>query len=322
MVDPNGALITNLESVTVTLTSKATGDVKSLALPGSGEFTFAGLTAGAYDLVIPIGCCMYDRYEQQNIQIVAGEDLKLDLPISWGMNLGTIGDDPVQLANDMRATVGTIDGPTPRMPDGKVDFSGFWANIPTAPGQGPRLPPMQPWAAEMQQQLQTLNTQNPGAYCLPQHAVPILLSFPYKVYQTKDALVSITEFFTPGWRQVFMDGRPHPSADEWNPAWNGHSIGYWEGDTLVIDTVGFNEIAPGFGVHTEKLRIIERWRRPNLGRLEVEVRATDPEAWTGEHDFSVAATLVPGQEVLEFICAENNQDMARWGSDRAWRGRP
>ncbi len=322
MVDPNGAVITNLESVTVTMTNKATGEVKSVPLPASGTFSIAGLAAGDYDLIIPIGCCMYTRYEQQGIKIEAGKETKLDLPIAWGMNLGTIGDDPVQLANDMRATAGNVTGPTPRMPDGKPDFSGFWANFPAPPGQGPRLPPMQPWAAEMNQQLQKMNTQNAGAYCLPQSAVPIVGSFPYKIYQTKDALVSITEFFTPGWRQVFMDGRPHPPAEEWNPAWHGHSIGRWEGDTLVIDTVGFNEITPGFGVHSEKLHVIERWRRPNLGRLEVEITATDPEAWTGEHKFSFAASLIPNQEVLEFICAENNQDVNHWSSDRAWRGRP
>ena len=322
MVDPNGAVITNLESVAVSMTNKATGEVKSVPLPVSGEFTITGLAPGAYDLTIPIGCCMYTQYEQQGINIEAGKETKQDLPISWGMNLGTIGDDPVQLANDMRAAAGDVSGPTPRMPDGKVDFSGFWANIPGAPGQGPRLPPMQPWAAEMQQQLQKLNTQNAGAYCLPQFAVPIVGSFPYKVYQSRDALISITEFVTPGWRQVFMDGRPHPPMDEWNPAWHGHSIGYWEGDTLVIDTIGFNEITPGFGVHSEKLHVVERWRRPDRGRLEVEITATDPDAWTGEHKFSFAAGLAPNQEVLEFICAENNQDVMFWGSERAWRGRP
>ena len=318
LVDPNGTVITNLESVTVTITNRATGAVKSLPLPASGEFTIAGLAPGAYDLVVPIGCCMYNRYEQQGIDIAAGKETRLDLPVAWGMNLGTIGDDPVQLANDMRASAGDVSGPTPRMPDGKVDFSGFWANIPAA---GFSLPPMQKWAADMNQQLQKLNTQNAGAYCLPQHAVPIAV-FPYKIYQTRDALVSIAEFFTPGWRQVFMDGRPHPPADEWNPAWHGHSIGRWEGDTLVIDTVGFNELTPGFGVHSEKLHVVERWRRPDRGRLEVEVTATDPEAWTGEYKFSIAASLIPNQEVLEFICAENNQDTMFWGKERAWRARP
>jgi hypothetical protein len=322
LVDPNGTVISNLESVTLTMTNKATGDVKSLSLPASGTFTLGGLAAGNYDLIVPIGCCMYTRYEQQNIRIDAGKETKLDLPVTWGMNLGTIGDDPVQLANDMRVAAGVVTGPTPRMPDGKPDFSGFWTNYPAPPGQAPRLPPMQPWAAEMQQQLQKVNTQNAGAYCLPQHAVPIALGFPYKIYQSKDALVSLSEFVTPGWRQVFMDGRPHPAADEWNPAWLGHSTGKWEGDTLVIDTVGFNEITPGFAVHSEKLHVIERWRRPSRARFEVEITATDPEAWTGEYKTSFAASLIPNQEVLEFICAENNQDVNHWSTDRAWRGRP
>ncbi|MEQ1580467.1 MAG: carboxypeptidase-like regulatory domain-containing protein [Steroidobacteraceae bacterium] len=321
LVDPNGAVITNLESVVITMTNKATSEVRSVPLPASGEFTIAGLAAGAYDLVVPIAQPMFQPYEQQGVTITAGKETKLDLPVAWGMNLGTIGDDPVQLANDMRATAGEVKGPTPRMPDGKVDFSGFWANIPMARGQGRRLPPMQPWAAEMNQQLQKLNTQNPGAYCLPQDAVPIV-GFPYRVYQARDALISITEFVTPGWRQVFMDGRPHPPADEWNPAWLGHSTGKWEGDTLVIDSVGFNEIAPGFGVHSEKLHVVERWRRPDRGRLEIEITATDPDAWTGEYKANYAASLIPNQEVLEFICAENNQDVNHWNTDRAWRGRP
>jgi Carboxypeptidase regulatory-like domain len=321
LVDPNGAVITNLEAVPVSMQNKATNEVKSVPLPPSGVFTISGLAPGAYDLLIPIGCCMFTRYEQQGITIAAGKELRIDLPVTWGMNLGTIGDDPVQLANDMRASAGDVSGPTPRMPDGKVDFSGFWANIPAPPGKGPRLPPMQPWAAEMAQQLQKLNTQNAGVYCLPQHAVPVAI-FPYKVIQARDVLVSITEFFTPGWRQVFLDGRPHPPADEWNPAWHGHSVGHWDGDTLVIDTVGFNEVTAGFGVHSEKLHVIERWQRPDRGRLEIEIIATDAEAWTGEYTFSFAAGLAPNQEVLEFICAENNQDILHFGSDRAWRGRP
>ncbi len=147
-------------------------------------------------------------------------------------------------------------------------------------------------------------------------------TFPYKIIQSRDALVSLTETFSPGWRQVFLDGRPHPPMNEWNPAWHGHSVGRWEGDTLVIDTVGFNEITPGFGVHSEKLHVIERWRRPDRGRLEIEITATDPEAWTGEFKFSFASGLVPNQEVLEYVCAENNPDILRVGSERGWRGRP
>ncbi len=139
LVDPNGAVITNLEAVVVSLQNKATNEVRSAPLPASGVFTIAGLAPGAYDLLIPIGCCMYTTYEQQGVNVTAGKELKIDLPIAWGMNLGTIGDDPVQLSNDMRASAGDVSGPTPRMPDGKVDFSGFWANLPAS--GPPKLPP-------------------------------------------------------------------------------------------------------------------------------------------------------------------------------------
>ena len=208
------------------------------------------------------------------------------------------------------------------MPDGKVDFSGVWYNVP--PPMEVRvalLPPMQPWAGDMYKQLQKLYPQGPQAYCLPQHAVPTALLFPYKVVQTKELMVHLTEATTPGHRQVFMDGRPHPPADEWNPAWMGHSIARWEGDTLVIDSTGFNEVTPGFGVHTEKLHVVERWRRPSLGQLEVEITATDPDAWTGEFRMSFSAALVPKEEILEFVCPENNVDPLHFGG-LGWKGRP
>jgi len=84
---------------------------------------------------------------------------------------------------------------------------------------------------------------------------------PFRLQNCSDAsvIVHITEFTTPGYRQIFIDGRPHPK--DWNPSWMGHSTGKWDGDTLVVDTVGFNEITPGFGIHTEKLHVVERFQR-------------------------------------------------------------
>ncbi len=321
LIDANGAPITLLEA-TLSITNTATGEVKSAVLSPNGEYSIIGLAPGAYDLNIPIACCMYRSYQQQAITIAAGQALKQDLNIEWGINLGTIGDDPGQLGMDMRTRAGKIDGPAPRMPDGKVDFNGIWYNVPPPMEVRNALqPPMQPWALAIQKQMQQLYSQGPQAYCLPQHAVPTALLFPYKVVQTKDLMVHLTEFTTPGYRQVFLDGRPHPPADEWNPAWVGHSTGYWEGDTLVIDSIGFNEITPGFGIHTEKLHVIERWSRPSRGRLEVAITATDPDAWTGEFKMSFTAGLVPDEEILEFVCAENNVDPLHFGG-LGWKGRP
>jgi len=319
LLDENGGVITLLEA-TVTLKDAKTGETKTAAVKSTGDYEITGLKAGTYDLFIPIACCMYRTYEQKTIEIRNGEKKKLDLNIGWGINLGTIGDDPGQLSMDMRRRAGEIKGPAPRMADGKVDFSGVWYNVPAPIGQQQSRIPMQPWAQEIQEQLRKINQQGPHAYCLPQSAIPTELPFPYKVVQTKDLMVHLVEFTTPGYRQVFLDGRPHPPSEEWNPAWLGHSVGHYEGDTLVIESVGFNEITPGFGVHSEQLKIVERWTRPTRGTLEVEITATDPAAWTGEYKKKFTAGLVPDEEILEFVCPENNLDALHNG--QPWRGRP
>jgi hypothetical protein len=146
-------------------------------------------------------------------------------------------------------------------------------------------------------------------------------AFPFKFIESPTVIVQMSEFMTPGWRQIFMDGRPHPTADEWNPAWHGHSIGRWDGDTLVIDTVGYNEITPGFGVHSEKLHTIERIRRVDMTHLEIEITAEDPDAWTAPWTTTWKAELAPDHELLEFVCPENNKDMQNFGG-LGWKGRP
>jgi hypothetical protein len=319
LIDENGVVITLLEA-SVTLKDTKTGEVKTAVVKSTGDYEVTGLKAGTYDMLVPIACCMYRTYEQKTITLKNGEKKKLDLNIGWGINLGTIGDDPGQLSMDMRRRAGEIKGPAPRTAEGKVDFSGIWYNVPPPIGQQQSRIPMQPWALEIQEKLRKINQQGPAAYCLPQSAIPIDLPFPYKVVQTKDLMVHLVEFTTPGYRQVFLDGRPHPPADEWNPAWLGHSVGHYEGDTLVIESTGFNEITPGFGVHSEQLKIIERWTRPNRGTLEVEIIATDPAAWTGEYRKKLVAGLVPDEEILEFVCPENNLDALHNG--QPWRGRP
>jgi hypothetical protein len=165
------------------------------------------------------------------------------------------------------------------------------------------------------------DAQNPGAYCLPQFAVLTMTIFPYKFVQADTAIMQMVEFMTPGWRQIFMDGRPHPKPEDWNPAWHGHSVGRWEGDTLVIDTVGFNEVTPGFGIHTEKLHVVERIRRPSMNRLEIEITAEDPDAWTGPWTTTRSGALAPDHEILEFVCPENNKDAITFGG-LGWKGRP
>lgn len=128
-------------------------------------------------------------------------------------------------------------GPALRTPDGKVDFSGVWnpgtsfANI----GQVP----LQPWAEAIRQERRAnLSKDDPEGHCLPA-GVPRISPFPFKIVQTPTLIVYLDEGNVHSYRQFFLDGRGHPpDADQ---LWMGHSIGKWEGDTLVVDTTGFNE---------------------------------------------------------------------------------
>src|SRR5262249_38984425 len=112
-------------------------------------------------------------------------------------------------------------------------------------------------------------------------------------------------------RQIYLDGRGHPK--DFNPSWMGHSIGHWEGDTLAIDTVGFNDLAWAAGSfpQTEKLHVTERFRRLDLGHLEVEMTYDDPGAFKQPVTRRVVDTLAPKDvDVLEYVCNENEKDVA------------
>jgi hypothetical protein len=112
-----------------------------------------------------------------------------------------------------------------------------------------------------------------------------------------------------GYRQVFLDGRAHPKDAD--PSWMGHSSGHWDGDTLAIDTIGFNDrswlvLYP----HTEKLHITESYRRPDLGHLQVQITIEDPETFTRPWRIKNEWVLAPNEDVQEYVCNENNRDLA------------
>ena len=112
------------------------------------------------------------------------------------------------------------------------------------------------------------------------------------------------------YRQIFMDGRKHP-ADP-NPTWYGDSIGRWDGDTLVVDTVGYNDkfwFDFRGHPHTERLHTVERYTRRNYGTLVNEVTIEDPGAYARPFKVTFTAVLQPGDELIEYICNENNQDV-------------
>jgi hypothetical protein len=308
ITDPDGGAV---KDAIVQLTSAATGAVARATSSAKGEYSVT-VPSGTYDLAVPMPCCQWGSYAQKNVSVRAGESKRLDIRLPWGANLGALGDDPILLLNEFRERAPVPSGPTPRTTEGKPDLSGIWINVYNPDTPEPRL---KPWAVELfRQRLENHSKDYPGGFCLPANASSITRAFPYKFVQTAKLIVVIHESDTPGLRQIFMDGRGHPAV--WNPTWQGHSIGNWENDTLVVDTTGFNDKAwlSLSGIpHSEKLHIIERIRRPDYGHLEVEITMEDPDAFTAPWIRTFTATLAPpDEEIMEWICNENNTDPSHY----------
>jgi hypothetical protein len=206
-------------------------------------------------------------------------------------------------------------GPPPRTSDGKVDLSGVW-DPGTSFGNIGQVP-LQPWAEALRQERRAnLSKDDPEGHCLPA-GVPRISPFPYKIVQTPTLIVYLDEGNVHSYRQFFTDGRGHPKdADQ---LWMGHSIAQWVGDTLVVDTVGFNEKTwlNGGGIpHTDKLHVVERFTRPDYGHLEIEITIDDAGTFTKPHTFKRVHTLMQGAELLEYVCNEFNIDKDRLVGDK------
>ena len=205
-------------------------------------------------------------------------------------------------------------GAAPRTADGKPDLSGLWGpdrnfiyDISSALKPGETLP-IQPWALKVTRE--RMSKDDPEANCLPA-GVPRMAPYPWKIVQTPALIVFLYEGNIHTYRQVFMDGRAHPN--DVDPTWYGDSTGRWEGDTLVVDTMGFNDkfwFDFAGHPHTEKLHVIERYRRPTLGQLDFEVVIDDPGAYTRPFTLVGHSPLMTGTEIMEYICNENNQDVS------------
>ena len=288
VTDPDGGVV---KDAPIQAKNSVTGAIARATSSAKGEYRL-NLQAGTYEIAVPMPCCQYGSFTQANIAVQAAAPRRLDIHLPWGANLGTLADDPILLLNEFRDRAAVPSGPAPRMPDGKPDLSGIWINVydPDTPA-----PALQPWAAELLRQRAENNSKDyPGGFCLPANAAPITRAFPYKFVQTPKLIVALHESDTPGVRQIFLDGRSHPK--DMNPTWEGHSIGRWEGDTLVVDTAAYNDRAwlSLSGIpHTEKLHTVERIRRSDYGHLEVEITMDDSEAFTAPWKRTFTATLAP-----------------------------
>jgi hypothetical protein len=209
--------------------------------------------------------------------------------------------------------------PTPRLPDGTVDLSGngVWS-LPYITDFGHQLVgrdtvPFLPWTKAMHEYNVTTTEKayDPEGFCLPPGG-PRAFATPYpaEIIQDSDRIIIIFEGGGHVWRQIFMDGRPHPTGNELNPTYFGHSVGHWEGDTLVVDTVGYNEktwLDFGGHMHTNQLHTIEHITRPNRDTLHYETTIIDPGAYSEPWTVAWDIPWSEGQELSEYICQENNK---------------
>ena len=219
-----------------------------------------------------------------------------------------------------RTRSGEVDlkAPAPRLPDGRPDLSGSWSTDDNryvrdfANDLKAEDVPYQPWAKKLFDERKdgSHSREDPDAHCLPQ-GVPKIdsVQYPWKLVYTPNSIVIIYEAFN-YWRQIFTDGREmNPDA---NPTWFGYSTGKWDGDTLVVDTRGFNGriwLDQLGRPTTEKLHVIERYRRIDYGHMIIDITIDDPGAYTRPFSSRQEVDLRPAWEPMEFICGENNTDL-------------
>ena len=229
-----------------------------------------------------------------------------------------------------------LEAPAPRTADGKPDFTGVWqgfgtlggtaaqaepeSSVPRAGfanvGQNMKDPPLpiRPEAAALAEQRRAAGGKdNPEATCLPMGIMQFhTQGAPRKFIQTPDVLVILYEA-SMGIRQIFTDGREIPSKDP-QPWWYGYSVGRWDGDTLVVTTKGLrgDEWLDIFGTPlSDAATYTERFRRVNYGRMEIDVTVDDPKNYTAPWTVRVNQRIMPEQELLEFVCNENNRYFVR-----------
>jgi hypothetical protein len=243
-----------------------------------------------------------------------------------GGQAGTTDNGGVRYINPGSPTISDAEAtsqPIPRLPDGKVDLTGPWVgggsngDIERDGGLKPGELPLLPWARELRDK--RLAKDEPYVACLPM-SVPRVNPYPWKfaMSYTSKGLSHIYILHETGdagaHRVVYMDGRKHP--EDLIPSWWGHSIGWWEGDTLVVDTVGYNDkfwFDSRGTPHTEQLHTIERYTRISWGRLRHQFWMEDPGALSKPVTLNFTARLLRpdlktgGGDLMEFICLENNE---------------
>src|SRR5262245_41264902 len=212
--------------------------------------------------------------------------------------------------------------PAPRAPDGKPDLSGLWlkASPKYARNVAADLKPdeIQPWVRELvEQRREDLGKDGMQVRCLPlgpayATSCDSTGSEMVRIVQTPQLIVMLNPDLT--YRQIWMDGRTLESAP--NPSWMGYSVGRWDGDSLVVESFGFNTgtwLDRDGNPHTEQLRTIERYTRRNFGSLDIEVTFDDRAAYTLPWTVKVSAQFAADTEMLEWVCNEGaSRSLVHW----------
>ena len=210
-------------------------------------------------------------------------------------------------------------GPVPRTADGKPDLSGVWSPpyVPDMTKSGPNQQgvaelPFTEWGLNQWKVYRAEEGDYTGA-CLPFGTVRSINS-PMPVQFIQNNKYLSMDFEVMNWFQIVpIDGRPHRKGE---PTWSGDSVGHWEGDTLVVDTVNFNGKARLDTVghpHSDHLHVVQRFTRTDLGHIAHEITIEDPKTFTKPWKNTRTFVLRPDWEIMEYSCEENNKSL--------WEGR-
>lgn len=227
----------------------------------------------------------------------------------------------------------------PRAANGHPDLSGLWQTDSAPPellkrliaeaanGAGEEAPsqyfinifsdfkpedvPLRPAAAQLyRQRAANFTNLSPLSHCLPE-GMPLIemAPSPYKIVQTAGVTFMLYERDTT-YRQVYTDGRKLPPDPQ--PSYLGYSVGKWDGASLVVETVGFNDrgwLDARAHTHGEAMRLTERFHRVDFGHMEVQLMIDDPETYTRPISITLKQRLLPDTDLLESYCAENEKDV-------------
>ena len=205
-----------------------------------------------------------------------------------------------------------LNAPAPRTADGKPDLSGLWEKVSNYGNNiAVNLNPadIQPWAqALVKRRMEDLGKDHMIPQCLPLGPGYITdggttAGGITKIIQTPILIIFLSQDMT--YRQIYMDGRKLEANS--NPSWMGYSVGHWEGETLVVESNGYNDkswLDRAGHPHTEALRTTERYRRKDFGHLEYSLTLDDPGAYAKPWTVSMTATLAADTEIIEYVCSE------------------